>query len=712
MSTFQTVSTSITRLRAAARSGRLPLWSVPLALLALIILSYGLRAISLGFFWDDWPYLWYFHLFGASGIVDAFTNDRPFLSFIYTLTLTILGNSTRAWQIFALLAHWLCCVGLWGVLALTWPRNAHKAAWAAMLFAVYPGFTQNWIAIIYGQAYLLFAFTFFSMVITLWLARGRPNAPLTWLASTLLALLLSAFTMFSTEYFFGLELLRPVLLWLLLAEQMPFQPASAPRLTVRSLVARLNWPAVGQAMRWWSPYLALMLIFVFWRGVLQPFPGKSLVVVSGVESSPLSTLTDLAVTILEDSLEAGLVAWSQILNLGHFLENPAIGLRLLLMMLVLAALALAYLLALRPRPSTETPWALQAGLVGGLAFLLAGWPFWITGLPMHMGFPQDRYSLPLSVGVSLLIAALIDGLIKDWPRKAVVLAVLLAMAGGFHFNLALSYRNDWNNMRDFFWQLTWRAPGVQPNTLFLFDRLPFLYYEDDSLTAPLNWVYAPDFKGRQMPYLLYDLYVRRNSLHNPTPGQPVKRDFRATYFEGSTSQVLVVDLQSTGCVHVLDPVYHAGLYTLPNRLQRALPLSSPASWVLPAAAPAQPPQELFGAESPHRWCYYYQKAELARQVEDWAAIRELALNSLGAGLKPETSVELLPFIEGYARLGLYEDAYQLTRQAHDESVSLRPPLCAIWQRTLDQLRRQSLPPGDLLLTRVEQMNTLVGCSIK
>jgi hypothetical protein len=396
--------------------------------------------------------------------------------------------------------------------------------------------------------------------------------------------------------------------------------------------------------------------------------------------------------------------------------NASGGLRMLLFMAGSGLLALLYLLALRPRAlqpgAAEQPaWAWQAGLVGLLALLVAGWPFWVTGLPMHMGFPQDRYSLPLALGVCLVLAALIDGLLKDLPRKALVLAVLLALAGGFHFNLALAYRQDWNDLRSFFWQLTWRAPGVAPNTLFLFERLPFRYYEDDSLTAPLNWIYAPEFTGRQMPYLLYDMTVRHNSLKSLAPDQAVYRDFRATYFEGSTSQVLVVDYQPIGCVHVLDPRYDAYLYGLPSRLQTALPLSAPERWVLPQSVPAQLPPDLFGSEPPHRWCYYYQKAELARQVQDWQAIHELAGASLDVGLKPELPVELLPFIEGEARFGLYDDAYELALRAFTQSPALRPALCAIWQRAFDQ-EKQHPSGGAALLRTTAQMNATAGCSIK
>jgi hypothetical protein len=87
-----------------------------------------------------------------------------------------------------------------------WPAQRDKAAWAAALFAVYPGFTQQPISVIYGQAFLLFALLFFSIALSAWAAARPKGQSLVKALAILLALLLSA--LFLYEYFFGLELLR------------------------------------------------------------------------------------------------------------------------------------------------------------------------------------------------------------------------------------------------------------------------------------------------------------------------------------------------------------------------------------------------------------------------------------------------------------------------------------------------------------------------
>lgn len=693
----------LSKMRSLPRSFFFPSWSIPIALLALTLLSYGLRALPLGFFWDDWPYLWFFHRLGPQGIVDAFTGDRPFLSFIYILSLSTLGNSGVNWQIFALLARWLCGAALWWALAVTWPRHAGKAGWAAALFIVYPGFTQQWIALIYGQAFFLFALVFLSIGITVWLARRRADLRTGWIAAlTLLALALSAFTMFSTEYFYGVELLRPILLWVV------FTNESAGR---ASLLRRAR-----QTLWWWAPFLALMILFAVWRGLLHPFTGYGLTTLEAAQSSPLTTLWNLALTIVEDVVVSTAAAWGQPLQtFSGFLENNlSNGLRLLFLAVLTAAALAWYFTRLRAaEPAQGEPpdaptaagdrWALQAVIVGLLALLASGWPIWLSGLQMRMGFPLDRYALAMSVGVSILLAGLVDWFGKNLARKAAVIGIAVGLAVGFHFDTALSYEMDWKYARDFFWQISWRAPSVAEDTLFASVDMPFRYFEDDSLTAPLNWTYDSNGSTRAMDYLLYDLEVRNKSMPPLKAGLPIERDFRATEFNGSTDQVVLFYYAPPGCVRVLDPEYDADLYRLPDRLIRALPLSNPRALIQDHNPAAAPPADIFGDEPRHRWCYYYEKAELARQNGDWQAIVALSGQSIRTGFRPEDPVEYLPFIEGYARARFFDDAFELTRSTESLDPSLRPALCGIWERAFAD--HPDVPEAIL-----DQLHTSYQCS--
>jgi len=207
-----------------------------------------------------------------------------------------------------------------------------------------------------------------------------------------------------------------------------------------------------------------------------------------------------------------------------------------------------------------------------------------------------------------------------------------------------------------------------------------------------------------MDYILFDLQIRRQSLTDLSPGRPIQKDFRATTFEGTTSQALVVFYNPPGCVHVLDPQYDSEIYRLPDWILRALPLSNPQKWITDSPSPAVPPIDLMGSEPKRRWCYYYQKAELARQKQDWQSIVDLEDQSIQVGLRPNDPSEYLPFIEGYARTGKLDDAIEMTQSTYLEARDLQPALCAIWQRSSEA----GIEIGD---KRRKQIQNILLCPI-
>ena len=69
-----------------------PAWTAPIALLLAVVASYGLRLASLGFYWDDWPYLWFYHVFGPNGMYNSLGADRPLLGVLYEVTFGLLGD--------------------------------------------------------------------------------------------------------------------------------------------------------------------------------------------------------------------------------------------------------------------------------------------------------------------------------------------------------------------------------------------------------------------------------------------------------------------------------------------------------------------------------------------------------------------------------------------------------------------------------------------
>ncbi len=91
--------------------------------------------------------------------------------------------------------------------------------------------------------------------------------------------------------------------------------------------------------------------------------------------------------------------------------------------------------------------------------------------------------------------------------------------------------------------------------------------------------------------------------------------------------------------------------------------------------------QFFDPEPSHNWCYWFEKAELARQQQDWtglAALGDRALKS-DKGFFKKNVAELMPYIEGYARVGRWERAYELTMQAYKAWENVHIMLCNTWE---------------------------------
>jgi len=659
--------------------------SLPVAFLALCFISYGLLIPWLGFYWDDWPYLWFSHVLGPQGLVNALAKDRPFLAVIYMTTTSILGASPIAWQIFAILCRWVSVLVLWWTLRKIWPNANRQTTLVSLLFAVYPGFGQHWISVIYSQAYLLLAASIASLGLMIWAIRSpRGFWPL-----TIVSLLASLFSLLSTEYFFGLEMLRPLFIWFVLSEQGERWRTRARR-----------------TLLYWLPYIVELAGFWVWRTFFFESNLYTVQVIDQFKTNPVDLIFKFVQSILTNSLMGGWKSWGQTFEVPHALEFQVFGTQLYwLVTLIGLALTLFYLLKLdftsfSPQAEDATVhgveiWAWQAVAAGVSGLLIASMPFWAAGLEFGMDFPWDRFMMSTMIGSCLALTGITELLIRTTRQKLVVAGILISMAIGLHFQTANGFRRDWNNVQSFFWQLSWRMPNLKPGTMILTHELPFKYYSDNSLSAPLNWMYDPDNHSTQMAYILNYATVRNRTSAFPeaSPNLPTEQDYRALKFKGNTSDVVVISYALPGCLRVLDPVYtnEVSLPDQPYWNRVSLSLTNFDRIIADESQAIDPPTSLFGPEPAHTWCYYFQKAELARQQGDWQKVAALGKEAFDQHLEPvspATWSEILPFVEGFARTGDWEEAASLTRSS--KAVQFQAGLCQVWKR----LEKDLNPPKE------------------
>ncbi|MBT3322766.1 MAG: hypothetical protein HN392_10830 [Anaerolineae bacterium] len=648
-------------------------YAFPIILGIIAILAYGLFAFQHGYYWDDWGFSWSRAQLGVEGIFTQISVNRPIRAYWEAWLTPIIGFKPASWQIYLLFIRWAAALALWWILTTLWNEKRWQNTLTALFFLVYPGLTQIPLAVTYQYFWTQLFFFFISIVLMV----QAIKSPRFRIPKTIIALIISLLSLFGLEYLFGLELTRPFFLWLAISPTLP------------SLKERIK-----KVSLFYAPYLALLLGYLYWRIFLY----KSTIYAVGEISISVAGIW----TQLWDAIPiVSLGAWQKV-----FMQpfSPEIGLspRLVLVMgaiLLAGTLLLAnflkslvtYEVEASKKKKTDWDWLLLS-----LALMLgAGVPLYIANFPIKLTFPEDRFTFPYIFGVSMFLTWLLS-LIKNEMQRFTLAALLISLAITTHIHNADIYRSEWRLQQLFAQQLFWRAPNITPGTLILAeDEGVFPHNDDEAFSFLVNWAYDTEPATSE---LKYDYFYISGRLGEELPtlekGEPVYKDHLSATFTGNTNQILLLHFSPPSCLRILDPIYdkdvfiaprdienpNMGTLTLPRVLEAALPLSNPRDFIAKNNDDFNPPIWLFGEEPERSWCYYFEKADLARQVGDWEKVTKLGDIAFNIPYAPADSAEYLPFIEAYARLGRHEDAQLLTEIAVDKNPALRTTFCSLWQR--------------------------------
>lgn len=664
-----------------ARRISFPLWTIPLSFLIVVSAAYGLFAAQGGIHWDDWAFLWIPAFLGKQGLIQYFSTSRPIWGYFFIPTSSLIGTNILGWQIFALVWRWLAAVALWWALALTWPKRSRAVFFMTLFIVLYPGFIEHSIVITYGHFSLIFTFFFLSIAL---MQIGERHPRYFWPA-TISGVICSALNLFSLEYYFGLELMRLLLLWVVVSDITPERRNQVKR----TLLAYL-------------PYAVVLICFVVWR--LLGFQSQDYGIrLSNAHSGFLQSLGTILQQVPGAIWTSSVGAW---LEIFQFPSTADMGLVLSIIYFVVLFGSFAGLIFYVSRlKATENQTDTSASnktiigqwlVIGGCALITAGIPFYVVGLQVRLDFPADRFTQPFAFGAALILAGLLE-LIHSISWRTAVAAALIALAIGLQIQYGFAFREDWKLQKAYFWQLFWRAPAIQPGTAILSDNSLFPYTGDVQMTLPLNWIYAPDRKSGSVLYAQTFFSINSGNSIPLTAGASLDRTRDVVSFQGSTNAALVVQFTPPSCLHILNPLYDsnlpvaplsganytalasAGLPMIGRKDKLALPLSNP-SLIQPSNNRPASLSNLFGSEPLHNWCYFYEKADLARQEGDWTQVGRLGDEAFAASYRPDDLSEYLPFIEAYARLNRWNDAKQLTLSIADTMPILEPALCGLWQR--------------------------------
>ena len=643
-------------------------WIPPIIFLVVLVFAFGILIPGLGFYWDDWPPILIEKLQGTHMFWEFYRYDRPFSAWTFVSLFPILGTKPITWQIFTLALRWSTTVFVWLTLRELWPAQEKQATWAAIIFAIYPSFDQQAISVAFSQHWICYLFYVASLWAMIKAVRTKK------IAYAFLSYALAIIQLWTMEYFAGLELIRPFVLLILASEDHPHWKQRL------SFIAR----------KWW-PYLAIFAAYIYWRIFLLEFPGEDpnpIVIFSQLQANPARALSQLFELSFQDTVYTLFDVWNKTIG-RRYLELDSPFFRLVIGISFLSAGITWYALShhrAKGKDARHEPviwWGYQAMALGLVTSMLGALPAWMAGREVTASFYSSRFSLASMFGASLFITGLLEWLTPRFFVKITLVSAMILVTTNYHMRVNALYRDSWDWQKQFYWQLYWRAPYIEPNTPIISDNEALLYAGGYATAMGINLIYH---EGAQPDHIAYWFFVLDDKLEGQINRFNAGKDLRGTLrnmsFSGMSPDSLIIDYDSSRrCLHVLADG-RAENVLFPDALQQIVSFSD-LSRIQPESLKPPPDPDIFGPEPEHSWCYYFEKAELARQFQDWGQITQFGDQALSADLSPFDPVEWFVFIEGYGLTGQVNRAVNLTDAVFNARDDYAPALCELWKGITD-----------------------------
>jgi hypothetical protein len=622
------------------------------------LLTQGLMIPRLGYYYDDWYMLWSGASRGASSLIPLFSLDRPFMGVIYSLFYRLIGESIPGWHLFALLFRIAGGIAFYWILTLVWPKLKSLSILSAMLFAVFPGFLAEPNAATKINQLMGFSAALFSIAFSLQAVKTERRV---WKNVCIgLSIFLMAFYLWIYEYMIGLEVMRIALLFWLQWQGERAQASAAARKVIRAYI----------------PFVFVFAIFLIWRVFIFD-SSRNATDVRGLAltyfSDFMSMVLRLIFQVIKDFFSASFFAWFvqpyHLLAAAEYQEIAAA----FLVALIVVLLAVGYRFAVRPAQDAEpeTGSAIVLVLIGSLTTLGAVFPVVLSNRSLDLMDAYKSYALHPSAGAMIIVIGLLL-LFKPQFRKGILIGLLglAVMTQSLNGQVWAKY---WQIERNFWWQLTWRAPAIRNNALVI-GVLPegVTFREDYEIWGPLNLIYHPE---REDYPLIQSQVLNQQTIPDVLARSFLEPHVRDIYVPRYYSNTLIISQPAIGsCIHVIDgkmPAYSANERAIVEKVGGL----SDIEFIDPAGTPPVPPAAIFGREPEHGWCYYYQQASLARQIGDWRRIGELYTAAVTAGLKPADPSEYFVFFEGLVNLGRVEEARTIADNEINGNPAVKYSLC-------------------------------------
>jgi hypothetical protein len=638
-------------------------WWGALLIFVISAIAYLPLANQIGYLNDDWYLIYDMQVKGVNFFHEIFSGDRPGRALGMIPLFSIFGFEPFYYHLSAYLFRFLGGVSLYWVLRMLWDKKRFVPLAAALLFTVYPGFLSQTNAIDYQSHILGLFLAVLSVALTIKSILTMERVPRILFA---VGSILAGWGYLSQmEYFIGIEAFRFAAIFI--------------------LIWRLPGRSIGQ--KWMQvilaslPFLLIAGGFLVWRMFFFTAERKATDIglqLSQVFSSPLTLLWWLNY-LIQDTFSVVLVAW----GLPMYVLAFPMRLRDILSAFGWAGFAaLLTFFGIRQLGKSnsqdgsdsgrgqEALWLSLISIAGGLIPVIL--------VNRHVTLPDySRYTLIASIGAALLLATLFERF-SSRVVQSVVLGFFVTVAVLTHYGNAARAVNETQATRNFWWQVSWRAPQIQPGVTLIASYPGSPLSEDYFIWGPANLIYYPERQETnpveiKLPASVLTDDAVLNIITSDGVETPLRR---GNYLERDFGNVLVmIQSYSNGCVRLIN----GDVPELSPADQHRLLLVAPYSRLENVDTQGgfkTPPAVMFGEEPEHGWCFYYQKADLARQRGEWQKIPALLKQALDEGQYPGDGLEWMPFLQASAVLNDVDQVRSMVKLVTTDKF-LRLQVCNI-----------------------------------
>jgi hypothetical protein len=590
---------------------------------------------------DEWYFIHDASIAGPSVFINMFAIDRPARGLFFEIYYALFNYHALPYGIGAFIWRVIAIIGALWLFQLLWPRNRKVAFGAAMLFAVYPGYLW-WVSPIEYQPHMAsLALEVFSIVLTLKaIQSGRPFVKAVYAVT---AILTGWAYIALVDYAIGMEIFRFLCVFLLVRR------AQNPK-------AVSFWKNGIQTVRTWLLYGIIPVGILIWREFFFTNTRKATdasLQLGMLISNPGSTAMNWLIHLFQSILNVSMFAWvSPFVNSFFDLHLRDIGIALFIMCIVILIVVMKEFLGDTESQAESEPdkifssEALWLGLLGTTFGVLP------VILANRYVIFQDysHYALPASLAGVILLIGLINSIVFRRLRFGLMLG-LVAVASLTHYAVSVNALTEEQAIQQFWWEMDWRVPGIKPGTTLIINY-PTSNIGDDgnAVQEAADLLYYPESNPAiPIHYKISAASANDDNTKLVLVGHESKElSYRSHTSTVDFGNVLVLSQPSTGsCVHVMDPKWPVISEADPGNVQLLAPHSNIEDILTHNVAPV-PREAIYGPEPAHRWCFYYEKMDLAIQEGNWGQAAAFGNKAIGIGLHPEDQSEWLPVLKVYA----------------------------------------------------------------